>query len=79
MDECANECVTIKTIASIVGMKEERIFRHVVEILESLGDDYFTNEQLLNMLRNTRSKYIADYAMRMLMKRGITPVKKQKH
>jgi len=64
-----DEHITMKAIAGVVGMSEDKIFQHVKEILESLGDDYFTDEQLLNMLKNTRSKYVAEYAMRILMKR----------
>ena len=68
--------VTVKELAGLVGRREEEIFRYVRKILENLGDDYFTNEQLLNMLKNTRSRYVAGYAKRILMKRGITLNKK---
>jgi hypothetical protein len=71
-----HEYLTVKELAGLVGRREEEIFRCIKDILENLGDDYFTNEQLLNMLRNTRSRYVAEYAMRMLMRRGITPGKK---
>jgi len=70
------EDITMKAVASIVGRSEEEVFRYVKEILEGLGDDYFTDEQLLSMLKNTRSRYVAEYAMRILVKRGTAPGEK---